>query len=256
MKVSIITVCYNSEATIEDTIKSVKDQRYKNIEYIIIDGDSKDNTNQIIRDYSDIVDIHISEKDKGLYDAMNKGINIATGDVIGILNSDDFFPHSDVISDIVHGFEYNTRMVYTDLLYVKENSPHAPVRLWKSKPFERRLLGCSWIPPHPTFYARRELFDELGGYDIRNKLAADYELLLRFFIKYGSTSKYLEFTSVHMRCGGESNNSWKNIIKQNKEVYSAAKKHNVKVNFLRFFALKFGRKVLEAYRAKKTTGAI
>lgn len=256
MKVSIITVCYNSEKTIEDTIKSVKSQTYENIEYIVIDGGSTDSTNDIINNYSEIVDIHISEKDQGLYDAMNKGIKMATGDVVGILNSDDFFPSSNVISNIVCGFESNTSMVYSNLLYVKEDSPHVAVRLWKSKPFKCRYLRRSWIPPHPTFYARRELFSELGGYDLRNRLAADYELLLRFFIKYGSTSKHLDFTSVHMRCGGESNNSWKNIIKQNKEVYSAAKSHNIKVNFLRFFALKFGRKVLEAYRAKKTPGAI
>jgi len=257
MKISIITVCYNSEKTIEDTINSVASQNYTNIEYIVIDGGSSDNTNEIIRKNSEYIDVHVSEPDDGLYDAMNKGLNMATGDVVGILNSDDFFPDSRVIESIAQKFiDQKVKMSYGNLLYVKEKKPDVGVRLWKSKPFKEKLLYSSWVPPHPTFYVRREVINELGLYDTRNRLAADYELLIRYFMKYGKHSVYINKTLVHMRCGGESNNSLRNIVKQNNEVYSAAKKHGIKVNYLRFFAIKFGRKVFEYYRAKKNSGAI
>ena len=229
MKVSIITVCYNSEKTIEDTLESIKSQTYKDIEYILIDGLSKDSTNDIIARYSDIVSLHISEKDNGLYDAMNKGISLATGDVVGILNSDDVLADAFVVEKIVAGFDDTLDAVYSDLIYVSEHNLNKPTRLYSSKVFNKHMMKFGIMLPHPTFYVRKKCYQTLGLYKDNYRVAADFELLARFISK-GIKSKRLPFVSVKMREGGISSSGLLWRIHQNFEIVRACKENNIYTN--------------------------
>jgi glycosyltransferase involved in cell wall biosynthesis len=230
MKVSVITVCFNSEKTIEDTLKSMHSQSYHNIEYIIIDGLSKDSTNEIIQKYDDIVSIHVSEKDSGLYDAMNKGISLATGDVIGILNSDDVLADEYVIEKIVAGFNDDTvDAVYSDLIYVSEHNLNKPTRLYSSKVFGKRMIKFGFMLPHPTFYVRKKCYEELGLYKTTYRVAADFELLARFMSK-GIKAIRLPFISVKMREGGISSSGLLWRIHQNFEIVRACKENGFYTN--------------------------
>lgn len=242
MKVSIITVCYNSEKTIEDTIKSIAAQTYKNIEYIIIDGGSKDTTNDIVNKYKDIVSIHISEPDNGLYDAMNKGIKLATGDVVGILNSDDVLFDNNVIENIASSFSSDVDGVYSDLIYVKQNDLNSVSRLYSSKIFSNKLIKFGIMLPHPTFYVRKSCYDKNGFYKNDYRVAADFELIARF-IKSGVKLKRLPILSVKMREGGISSNGIKWRIHQNFEIVRACKENNIKTNIF-FVMLKLPYKLL------------
>lgn len=243
MKVSIITVCFNSESTIEDTLKSIKSQTYPNIEYIVIDGLSKDKTNEIVNEYSDIVSVHISEKDNGLYDAMNKGISLATGDVVGILNSDDVLADETVIEKIVAGFSNtNIDAVYSDLIYVSEFDLNKPTRLYSSKVFSKRMIKFGLMLPHPTFYVRKKCYDELGSYKTDYRVAADFELLTRFISK-GIKSIRLPIISVKMREGGISSSGLLWRIHQNFEIVRACKENNIYTNIF-FVMLKLPYKLL------------
>lgn len=225
MKISIITATYNSAETIKDTLLSVNAQTYSNIEHIIVDGSSKDNTLDIVRKYGKRISKIISEPDKGIYDAMNKGIQAATGDIIGILNSDDFFASSDVISSIVSEFKNDSTLegVYTNLYYVKQDSPQTIVRHWVSKPFKEKSFFKGWHPPHPTLYLKREVYKKYGLFDLNFSLAADFELMLRFFERYKIKTKHLPFTTIRMRLGGATSKNWKNVRKQNIECIEAFK---------------------------------
>ena len=230
MKISIITTTYNSAATIKDTLQSVNEQTYHNIEHIIVDGASKDNTLDIVRGYGERVSKTISEPDKGIYDAMNKGIRAATGDIIGILNSDDFFASFDVISKIVSEFENNPTLegVYTNLYYVKQEAPQTIVRHWISEPFREKSFFKGWHPPHPTLYLRRNVYDKYGLFDINFSLAADFELMLRLFERYKIKTKHLPITTIRMRLGGATSKNWQNIKKQNVECVEAFKVNQFK----------------------------
>lgn len=232
MKVSIITVCYNSEKTIEDTLKSVQSQTYPNIEYIIIDGLSKDRTNEIIKGYSDVVNVHVSEKDDGLYDAMNKGIRLATGDIIGILNSDDVFFDEFVIDKIVKEFENEmTDAIYSDLIYVSESNLNKPTRLYSSKIFNKKMIKFGIMLPHPTFYVRKKYYKQFGLYKTDYRVAADFELLARFNSK-GIKLVRLPFISVKMREGGISSSGLLWRIHQNFEIVRACKENGIYTNIL------------------------
>lgn len=212
MKISIITATFNSAATIRDTLNSIAEQTYSNIEHIIVDGLSKDNTLEIVRSFPSVSKI-ICEKDAGIYDAMNKGLRVATGEVIGILNSDDFYAHKDVISSVVNYFntiEMDT--VYGDLQYVDSLSGQKVVRNWVSKPYNKANFYKGWMPPHPTFFVRRGIYEKYGCFDTNLGTAADYELMLRFLLRYEVSSCYLSELLVKMREGGESNKSWRNRI--------------------------------------------
>ncbi|WP_416545675.1 glycosyltransferase family 2 protein [Limnohabitans sp. DCL3] len=219
MKISIITVCFNSDATIADTLDSVRSQAYPYLEYIIVDGGSSDKTLAVIN--SKLMPSHklISEQDSGIYDAMNKGIALATGEIIGFINADDFYPSSDVISKVVKVFE-NSRVdcCYGDLLYVEQENTSKIVRYWRSCPFVAGLFGKGWCPPHPTFFVRREVYERLGAFNLNFKIAADVELMARFLEVEGISSYYLPEVLVHMRMGGTTNRSLSNVIKQNLEV--------------------------------------
>lgn len=233
MKISIITVVYNNEVTIRQAIESVLNQSYPNIEYIIIDGNSKDNTVSIIEEYKNRLGCFITEPDKGLYDAMNKGIQAATGDVIGILNSDDLYQDLDVIMDVMHQFDNDAKLdiLYGDLVYVKSDDTNKIVRNWKSKGYYNRFFENANVPPHPSLFVKSKVYNEAGLFDLDYKIAADYEFMLRIFKKYMFNSKYLNRLIVRMRLGGASNASFSNIIKQNIEVLNAWKKNNLKPPF-------------------------
>lgn len=229
MKISIITVVYNNEATIQQAIESVLTQSYPNIEYVIIDGQSKDHTVSIIEGYKNRLGYFISEPDKGLYDAMNKGIQAATGDVIGILNSDDLYQDSTVLSDIIDQFESDPELdiVYGNLVYVKKDAVHQVVRNWKSKDYYASFFDDGNVPPHPSLFLKREVYEKVGFFDLEFKLAADYEFMFRLFKKYDFKSKYINRLIVKMRLGGETNKSIQNIINQNKEILRAWKQNGL-----------------------------
>lgn len=216
MKVSIITIAYNSAETIEDTIKSVISQDYPNIEYIIIDGGSTDGTLQIIDKYKDKVAKVVSEPDKGIYDAMNKGVVNATGDIIGILNSDDIYADDKVVSDIVNKIG-DKDAIYADLVYVKRDATDEVTRYWKSGEYKKGAFVKGWMPPHPTFFVRKECYDKYGAYNLKLKSAADYECMLRMIHKHGISLAYLPRVITKMRVGGQSNVTVNNRVKANQE---------------------------------------
>ncbi|MBW8015809.1 MAG: glycosyltransferase [Planctomycetes bacterium] len=231
MKISIITVCFNSAATIEDTIKSVLSQDYSDIEYIVVDGKSTDPTLEILAKYRDRISRHISEPDSGIYDAMNKGINLASGSIIGFLNSDDIYANKEVISKVAQVMQTkDIDCCYGDLEYVAENNPNKIVRRWKSQPYHDSLFRKGWHPPHPTFFVKRSAYYTYGVFDLSYNIGADYELMLRFLQRYNLRTKYIPNILVKMRCGGISNRNLYQIIKANIECYRAWKKNDLKMS--------------------------
>lgn len=218
MKVTIITATFNSSKTIQDTILSLESQTYNNIEYIIVDGNSKDNTLDIINEYSTRVSTVICEPDKGIYDALNKGISAATGDVIGFLHSDDILAYPDAITDIVSKFsEGNFDAVYADLEYVSQDNTNHVVRKWKSGEYNVSKLKYGWMPPHPSFYMKRSRYIEWGVFNLNYKISADYDSLLRYLWVHKAKAVYLPRVLTKMRVGGISNRSLKNIIQKSRE---------------------------------------
>jgi glycosyltransferase involved in cell wall biosynthesis len=230
MKISIVTVCLNSDETIEDTIKSVLNQSYDDIEHIIVDGESSDGTLSIIEKYRDKISKYVSEPDKGLYDAMNKGIKLVTGDVVGFLNADDFYANNDVIKKIAGVIQdKDVDCCYGDLEYVSPDNPDKTIRRWKSQSYRNGLFRQGWHPPHPTFFAQKNAFDKYGTFDLNYSIGADYELMLRFLQKYNMKTEYIPHVLVKMRNGGKSNKNMRQIIKANIECYRAWKKNGLKV---------------------------
>ncbi len=222
IKISIITICYNSSKSIADAIDSVLDQTYPNIEYLIIDGKSKDNTVEIIQSYGDKISRFVSEPDKGIYDALNKGLKMASGDVIGFMHSDDIFANSSILEKVAHLFESNPiDSVYGDLQYVYKHDTNKILRHWKTGEYSRAKLKMGWMPPHPSFYVKKSVYDKLGGFNTKYRIAADYDTMLRFLGKHQISSKYLPEVMVKMRVGGASNRSLKNIINKTKEDWQA-----------------------------------
>lgn len=207
MLITIITATYDSARTVEDTLRSVHAQSYPNIEHIIVDGASTDDTLSIVARYPQIRKV-VSEPDKGIYDAMNKGIAMATGDVVGILNSDDFYAHPDVLSKVAAAFEDpGVDAVYGDLLYVDAEDPRRILRSWKSGAYRTGRFKWGWMPPHPTFFVRRTLYEQHGGFNLALGTCGDYELMLRFIHRHGARLSYLPEVLVLMRAGGASNES-------------------------------------------------
>ncbi len=238
MKISIITVCYNSAATISDTINSVASQSYADKEYIVVDGNSKDATMEIVR-ASSCISHYISEPDKGIYDAMNKGIALATGDVIGTLNADDFYMNNQVLSDVAEIFsDPAVEACYGDLIYVRQDNVDQIVRFWKSQDYKSGLFRSSWMPAHPTFFVRKNVYEKFGCFDLNYKIAADFELLFRFIEKNKIKTRYLPKVLVKMRLGGTTNKNLSNIIKQNKEIVAILNKHYGNFSVLEFISKK------------------
>ena len=222
MKLSIITVCFNSAATIRDAVDSVLAQQGVDLEFIVIDGQSTDDTVQILKRYGDRITHLVSEPDQGMYDAMNKGVALATGDVVGILNSDDFYADHFVLVEVMAAFvDESVDCVYGDLDYVAVEDTDRVVRDWRSGPFRPGLFARGWHPPHPAFFVRRAVYEAVGGFDLSLRIAADYEFMLRVLHKYRCRVAYLPAVLVKMRIGGASNRSLKNILQANRECYSA-----------------------------------
>lgn len=251
MKISIITVCYNSVRTIEDTLKSVANQKDINVEHILIDGASKDGTQQIIKQY-DSVTVLVSEQDKGIYDAMNKGISLATGDVIGTLNADDFYMDDHVLSNVAKIFlDPNIEACYGDLVYVSEVNTDKAVRFWKSANYKHGFFKSGWMPAHPTFFVRKSVCERLGNFDLNYKIAADFELLFRFIEKNKVNTKYLPKVLIKMRLGGTTNKNISNIIRQNKEIFAILREHYVDFSMFKFITKKLINRFLQFYYGYK-----
>ena len=230
MKITVITATWNSEKTISDTLSSLNGQTYQNIEYIIVDGNSSDNTLEVAKQKCPRVATIISEPDNGIYDALNKGINAATGDVVGFLHSDDLFAYPDAVKDMVDAFKLNDcDAVYADLEYVSRDDINNVVRLWESGEYSKAKLKNGWMPPHPTFYMKRELYQKYGLFDLSFRIAADYDSLLRYLWLNNMKMSYLPKVLIKMRVGGASNGSLKNIIQKTKEDIKALSNNGVPV---------------------------
>jgi glycosyltransferase involved in cell wall biosynthesis len=230
MKISIITATYNSSKTLETCMNSVLNQKYGNIEYVIIDGNSNDGTVELIKKkaitHKNIV--WSSEIDNGIYDALNKGIDKATGDVVGFVHSDDFLANDTIISKIANVFESKkVDGVYGNLHYVKFNNVDSVVRNWISKPFKKTLLIRGWMPAHPTLFLKKDIYKHSGRFDLDYRIAADYDFILRIFKSSDYNFYHLKETIIKMRVGGASNRSLKNLILKTREDYRAAKTNNV-----------------------------
>lgn len=249
--VSIVTVSFNSFKTISLTIDSVLNQTYHNIEYIVIDSGSTDGTVDLIKSYGGRIDRFISEPDKGIYDAINKGIRLSTGEIIGILNSDDFFYDNNIIQKVVDAFsEKQVDAVYGDLLFVDRIVTTKVTRKYSSERFNPGKFRFGFMPAHPTFYAKRELFDRFGYYKTDYKIAADFELLLRFILINKITCKYLKMNFVNMRRGGTSTKSLRSNLILNKEIARACKENGIHTNYCKIYS-KYLLKVFEYFRRQK-----
>ena len=239
MKVSIITVVLNNAEYIEECIQSVISQDYENIEYIVIDGGSTDGTIDNIKKYAGKINLWISEPDKGIYDAINKGIGMSGGDIIGILHSDDLYYDKRVISNIVDAFSKNVDSVYADLVYVKRDNPEKVVRYYDSSIFQISKFAYGWMPAHPTFFAKKNIYDKYGSYKADYVIAADYELLVRFYAKFGISHSYLPKVIVKMRSGGVSTRNVKSNIILNREIIRACRENGIETNIIKVYSKYF-----------------
>ena len=254
MKISLITITYNSEKTLADTIQSVLNQTYTDIEYILVDGASKDNTVSIIKQYEPLFEGRmkwISEPDKGLYDAMNKGIRMATGDILGILNSDDFFTSNEILQKNANAFLQDTKLdaVYGDVHFVNPDNLNKSVRYYSSKVFKRSLMKLGFMPAHPSFYIRRECFEKYGLYKTDYKIAADFEFLLRVIYKERIKTQYLPIDMVTMRTGGASTSGLESHKRIMKEHLRAFRENGIYTNVV-LLSLRYVYKVIEIIRSK------
>ena len=242
LKVSIITVCLNNADTLESAMQSVFAQDYTNIEYIVIDGGSTDGTPALLEKHKSKISILISEKDEGMYYALNKGINKSTGDVVGILHADDFYSSNTIISKIANAFEsQNSDCVYGDLQYVDRTNPDKIIRNWKSSPYTDGLFLKGWMPPHPTFFIKKKWYDTYGNFNTTLTIAADYELMLRMLHKHKLKASYIPEVLVKMRTGGASNRTLARRIKANMEDRKSWKINNLKPGLLTLFIKPLGK---------------
>lgn len=244
MKISIITVSFNAEKTIENTIKSVLSQDYNNIEYILIDGFSTDSTMNIVSKYQEFIDIVISEKDNGIYDAINKGILLATGEIIGLLNADDELFDINVISNVAMVF-YNTpslQSIIGDIVF--QSDSNKIIRKYTSKRWSVSLFSWGFMPPHPSFYCKRESYLKYGLYDTSFKIAADFDLLIRFLMINNISYRYIAVVLVKMKMGGASTRGLSSLITINKEIYRACCLNGVYTNYFKLYS-KYFLKIIE-----------
>lgn len=248
MKISIVTATYNSALTLADTIKSVLGQTYHDIEYIVVDGKSTDDTLNIVKQYEPLFNGRlkwVSEKDGGIYDAMNKGFMMATGDVVGILNSDDYFTSNDVIEKVADALnDTNLDAVYGDIHFIRDGAPDKCVRYYSSKPFRPLWLRFGFMPAHPSFYCRREVFNKAGLYKTDYAIGSDYEMMVRLFIKYQIKAKYLPIDFVTMRIGGASTRNVRSRMQLIKDDVRGCRENGVYTNRL-MISMKFLYKIFE-----------
>lgn len=216
MKITLITVVLNNIAFVRDAITSVLEQTYPHVQYIVIDGGSNDGSLDVIKSFGNKISIVVSEPDEGIYDAMNKGLALATGDVVGFLNADDFYADPHVLDQVSQAFKNTScEVLYADLDYVSSVNKEHVVRKWRSGNFNKQNFKLGWMPPHPTFFAKKEIYQRLGGYNNQLQTAADYELMLRYCYFNQTKVAYLPQVIVKMRLGGQSNRSLKNRLKAN-----------------------------------------
>lgn len=254
MMISVITPAYNSSGTIADAINSLLTQTHKGVEHIIVDGGSTDSTCGIVASFGDKIARFVSEPDGGIYDAMNKGVRLATGDIIGILNSDDMYADKSALARVVAAFENpEVDACYGDLVYVSPGNIDKPVRFWKSSPYKPGSFLSGWVPPHPTFFARRRVYEKYGAFDLSFPLAADFELMLRFLHCHKINSCYIPATIMKMRLGGATNKSLGNIIRQNIEILRAGCKNGIGLG-ARWFLGKSYDRFKQYMRARKICG--
>lgn len=235
MKISIITVCYNSSKTIQKTIDSIRIQKYKNIEYIVIDGGSTDTTVDIIKKNSDIINLWVSEPDDGLYDAMNKGIKMATGDIVGILNSDDTFFNKNVINEVAL-FHCKNNIEASIGNIIQHNEGGKTKRIYSSKNWHPEKLKIGFMPPHPSIFFKKELFDKFGFYKLDYKIGADYEIITRFFLKDKIIWEYSGITTTSMLIGGVSSSGFESYKKITSEIQKALNQNDIKFSSLKIRA--------------------
>ena len=253
MKVSIITVAYNSAKTLSDAIDSILRQTYKDIEYIVVDGLSDDGTVELIKSYEPLFDGRmrwVSEKDRGIYDAMNKGVHLCTGDVVGVLNSDDFLTDETVIERMVSHFTDDVSAVYGDVHFVRQENLSKCVRYYSGRIFRPWLVRIGYLPPHPSLYVRRELFDKYGYYDSSLRISADFELIARFFYKNHIPMKYVHIDFVTMRMGGTSTRSWSNRLLGAEENLKACRANGIRTHWL-LISLKYPIKFFQSLFIRK-----
>ena len=249
MKVSLLTVCYNSAGTVADSIKSVRSQDYKDVEYIIVDGNSNDGTKEIIKANNDLIDKWISEPDKGIYDAMNKAIKMATGEVVGILNSDDFYSSSNVISQVAKTFnDSSVDAVFGDLVFVDPNNLKKVVRRYSSAKWSPEKFARGFMPAHPTFFVRRKYYEQIGLFKTDYRIAADYELLIRFLYVHKLKYKYLPLNMVTMRKGGVSSRGIRSNIILNDEIIRGCRENGINTSVFKVYP-KYFTKLFELFNA-------
>lgn len=228
MKISVITAVYNNHATVADAIESVLAQTYGEVELIVIDGGSTDGTLDVLRQYTNKISKLITEPDGGIYDALNKGLLNASGDVVGFLHSDDVFADTEVLAKVANTFcNSKTEVVYGDLVYVRKDTPDNEVRYWTAGEFACGKLRRGWMPPHPTLYVRRNLYEQIGMFDTQYRIAADYDFMLRLLSIEGLCVTYIPELFVKMRLGGESNRSLKNLLKKSREDYVVMRRNRI-----------------------------
>lgn len=245
MKISVLTVALNAADTIEDTLRSVASQTYPDVEHVIVDGASQDATLEIVEWYPERVAKVVSEHDEGLYYAMNKGLDLVTGDVVGTLNADDVHGDERVLERVAHAFEDpQLEACWGDMCLMDYHDMHRLKRYWRSSPYRPGLFSRGWVPPHPTFFARRDLYAKYGKFDLSYRVAADFELLLRLIEKHRIKTTYISATLTRFRLGGVSNRSLRNVFRGNREILRAFRKHSVPISPL-WPVTKFSEKVLQ-----------
>jgi len=245
VKVSIITVAYNSKETVKDTIDSVLSQDYKEIEYLVVDGASTDGTFEIVKSYGNKISKFISEKDEGVYDAMNKGIQMASGGIIGILNSDDVYLNNEVLSTVVNQFkEKKVDSVFADLVYVNGNNLQEIVRYYSSANFDPGGFAYGWMPAHPTFFVKGEVYKKYGLFKTNYRIASDYEMLVRLLAKHKISCSYIPKTLVKMRSGGLSTRNLKSNWILNKEIVRACSENGISTNLFKVIS-KYPKKIFQ-----------
>jgi glycosyltransferase involved in cell wall biosynthesis len=226
--ISVVTAVRNRRAIVAQALDSVLSQSHPEIDPIVVDGASTDGTTEVLESYRNRLSVLVSEPDTGIYDALNKGLRLARGDVVGFLHADDLMAHGDVLSRIGAAFEDpRVDAVYGDLVYVRQDDTSKIVRYWKAGNYQAGALSRGWMPPHPTFYARREAYQRLGSFDTRYRIAADYDLMLRFLSADGFRVRYIPDVLVRMRTGGISNGSLRSIVRKSREDYLIARRNGV-----------------------------
>jgi len=247
MKLSVVTVCLNSEDTIAEAVQSVHDQAYGDVEHIVVDGASDDGTLEILESYRAGISTLISESDRGLYYAMNKGIEAATGEYLGFLNSDDVYHHDHVLERVANALEDRPDAAHADLVYVEHKNPSRVARYWNSKPYESGMFEAGWHPAHPTLFVKTALLKEIGGFDTRYRYHADFDLMVRLFVERRISSVYIPEVLVRMRTGGQSTRSIGNIYRGNRESWEIARRAGIAGSPL-WIPRKLGYRVAQYFR--------